>query len=237
MIDVRQVSHDFNGRWALKNVSFTLEKGEFLFLLGPSGAGKTSLLRLLIAALTLQRGSISVAGYNLNKIRSRTIPLLRRDVSIVFQDFKILPQRTVYHNIAMALEARCMAPRVIERRVRAVARSLHMEDLLDIPCGHLSGGEQQRTAIARSIAVNPQLLLADEPTGNLDNTLAMRLMEVFGQFHSFGTTIILATHNPQLLKAHPKARVLHLKEGQVTAANWPGGRQYRARPAMNGDEE
>jgi len=141
----------------------------------------------------------------------------------VFQDFKIIPERSVYDNVALTLEVRCPPRRLSNKRVRAVLHSLHLDEHADIPCGQLSGGEQQRVAIARSIVVNPQVLLADEPTGNLDQNLALRLMDVFKQFHAYGTTIVLATHNRQLIQAHPQAKVLQLKGGEHLSANWPGG--------------
>jgi cell division transport system ATP-binding protein len=224
MLDARHLSYNFGAHWALKNVGFALDKGDFLFLFGPSGAGKTTLLRLLHGSMPLIRGQATVAGFNLGKLRRREIPLLRRQVSVVFQDFKILPQRTVTQNVALALEVRGMAGTHVARRVRAVLRSLHLEGKADAKCGELSGGEQQRVAIARSIVVNPQLLLADEPTGNLDRDLAFRLMAVFSQFHTFGTTVILATHNRELLSCIQGAKVLCLEDGMVRDANWPGGR-------------
>ncbi|MGE4299717.1 MAG: cell division ATP-binding protein FtsE [Desulfovibrionaceae bacterium] len=230
MLKVKHLSHTFGEQWALKNVSFSLDKGDFLFLSGPSGAGKTTLLRLLYASLPLSRGMAQVAGFNLKVITPRQIPLLRRQVSVVFQDFKVLPHRTVFANVALALEVRGMQRMHVERRVRAVLRSMELEDKEQRLCGELSGGEQQRVAIARAIVVNPQLLLADEPTGNLDMDLSLHLMEVFKQFHTFGTTVILATHSRDLMAAVPDARILRLDAGQVTDANWPGGKQSQTTP-------
>ncbi len=221
MLQVKHVSHNFGSHWALKNVSFSLGKGEFLFLSGPSGAGKTTLLRLLYGSLPLQRGKASIAGFDLNSLRRRQRPLLRRQVSVVFQDFKILLHRTAAQNVALALEVRSMPRQHIARRVRAVLRSLQLDDKAQTLCRELSGGEQQRVAIARSIVVNPQVLLADEPTGNLDGELSMRLMEVFKQFHTYGATIIVATHNRDLLRCMPHAKVLRLVDGEVTRANFP----------------
>jgi cell division transport system ATP-binding protein len=225
MIKVSRLSHNFGRHWALKDVSFSLDKGDFLFVFGPSGAGKTSLLRLLHAALPLQRGAAMVAGYDLKKIRTREVPLLRRQVGVVFQDFKILPERSVFANVALPLEVRGAPAERIERRVRAVLRSLDLDDKQDCACARLSGGEQQRVAIARSVVVNPQLILADEPTGNLDRDLSFRLMEVFRQFHTFGTTVVLATHDRELVESFPGARAIMLRGGRVVGANWPGGEQ------------
>lgn len=221
MIHLRHVSHNFGGHWALKNISLDLGKGEFLFLVGPSGAGKTTLLRILHRALAPQRGQAKVCGFDLQALKPRHTPLLRREVSVVFQDFKILPGRTVFANVALALEVRHMPRPLLERRVRAVLRSLDLESKTHIPCAELSGGEQQRVAIARAVVVGPQLLLADEPTGNLDRELAMRLMSIFLQFHAHGTTIVLATHNQELLACLPEAKILHIEDGSIVWANWP----------------
>lgn len=222
MLKVQHLSHNFGSHWALKNCSFQLDKGDFLFLSGPSGAGKTTLLRLLYASLPVQSGNVEVAGFNLNRLKNRQIPLLRRQVSVVFQDFKILPHRTVYDNVAIALEVRCLPPLHIDRRVKAVVRGLGLENRIGVLCSELSGGEQQRVAVARSIVVNPQILLADEPTGNLDPELSLRMMDIFKQFHTYGTTVVLATHSPELIAQHPKAKLLRLDDGQITEANWPG---------------
>ncbi len=222
MLDAQHLSYNFGSHWALKNISFRLEKGDFLFLCGPSGAGKTTLLRILYGALPLYRGALNVAGFDLRTLTRRQLPALRRQVSVVFQDFKILPHRTVFDNIAIALEVRCLQRLHIERRVRAVARGLKLENRLHTPCGELSGGEQQRVAVARAVVVNPQVLLADEPTGNLDPELALRMLDIFRQFHAYGTTVIMATHNKDLVARHPGARALRLDEGKITYANWAG---------------
>lgn len=221
MISLRHVSHNFGGHWALKNISLDLGKGEFLFLVGSSGAGKTTLLRILHGAIALQRGQATVCGFDLQAIKPGSIPMLRREVSVVFQDFKILPRRTVFANVALALEVRNMSRPLLERRVRAVLRGLDLEAKAHLPCAELSGGEQQRVAVARAVVVGPQLLLADEPTGNLDRELAMRLMSLFLQFHAHGSTIILATHNQELLTCLPEAKILHIEDGSIAWANWP----------------
>lgn len=222
MLNVTNLSHNFGPYWALKNCSFSLKKGEFLFLTGSSGAGKTTLLRLLYASLPVMRGNVNVAGYNLKSLPPRQIPNLRRQVSVVFQDFKILPYRTVFQNVAMALEVRGFNKVHIERRVRAVVRGLGLEPRINMLCGELSGGEQQRVAVARSVVVNPKILLADEPTGNLDEELAARMMGIFKQFHMHGTTVVVATHNNDLVRMHPEARQLRLEHGKIAAANWRG---------------
>jgi len=227
MIQVRHLSHNFGPHWALKDCTFSLEKGEFVFLSGPSGAGKTTLLRLLYAGLPLQRGEAQVAGMNLKRLSPVKVPLLRRQVGVVFQDFKILPERSVQQNIALPLEIRGLAAQHIERRVRAVSRALGLDGRLKLRCGELSGGEQQRVAIARAFVVNPKVLLADEPTGNLDPELSFRLMELFKQFQAYGATVLFATHSTELMGRHPGAYVMRIEDGMITEANWPGARVFR----------
>lgn len=227
MLKLSHVSYNFGSHWALKDCSLTLNKGDFLFLSGPSGAGKTTLLRLLYASLPVQRGQILVAGFNLNTLKAREVPMLRRQVSVVFQDFKVLPHRTVFENVALALEVRGVPAPMVRRRVRAVLRGLGLEKCMDTPAGSISGGEQQRVAVARSVVVNPQVLLADEPTGNLDPDLSMRLMDLFMQFNAYGTTVIVATHSRALIERNPAAKILFLEDGKITYANWPGARIFR----------
>jgi cell division transport system ATP-binding protein len=218
IVDLQHLSYSFGDSWALQNISFSMAPGEFLFLTGPSGAGKTTLLRLLYGALPLERGAALVAGFSLKHLAPAKLPLLRREVSVVFQDFRIMPKRSVYENVAIALEVRGMPRQLIERRVRAVLRGLSLERKSAAPAEALSGGEQQRVAIARAIVVNPKILLADEPTGNLDPRLSLRIMELFFHFNRHGTTIILATHNPELIASLPKARVVALRNGQMIEA-------------------
>ncbi|XXJ21658.1 cell division ATP-binding protein FtsE [Desulfovibrio caledoniensis] len=215
MVNVERLSYNFGSYWALKDISFTLGKGEFLFLTGHSGAGKTTLLRLLYGALPVNRGRASVAGFQLNNLKKRDIPRLRRKVGVVFQDFKILPERTVFDNVAMALEVRGMPRTHLERRVRAIIRALGLETKSYSLCERLSGGEQQRVAICRSMVANPELILADEPTGNLDVDLTLHLMEIFKQFHTYGTSVIMATHSTEVLECVPGARILHLQDGRI----------------------
>ncbi len=221
MLVIRHLSHNFGRHWTLKNISFSLNKGDFLFLSGPSGAGKTTLLKLLYAALPVQRGQVQLAGFNLNALDYATVPMLRRQVSVVFQDFKILPDHNVYENVALPLEVRGLPRAAIDRRVHAVCRGLGLENRIFTACGSLSGGEQQRVAVARAVVVNPQVLLADEPTGNLDPDLSQRLMDLFMQFHAHGTTVILATHSREIAARNPSAKMLRLENGMITWANWP----------------
>ncbi|NDV19942.1 cell division ATP-binding protein FtsE [Pseudodesulfovibrio sp. JC047] len=221
MVNVEHLSYNFGAYWALKDISFSLDKGEFLFLTGHSGAGKTTLLRLLYGALPMTRGRASVAGFQLNALKKRHIPQLRRKVGVVFQDFKILLDRTVFDNVAMALEVRGMPRTHLERRVRAIIRAMGLETKSYSICERLSGGEQQRVAIARSMVANPELILADEPTGNLDIELTMHLMEIFKQFNTYGTSVIMATHSHKVLECVPNARILHLHDGHLMDVSKP----------------
>lgn len=213
MITIKRLSYSFGKHLALKDITFSMNQGEFVFLCGPSGAGKTTLMRILHGALPVQRGKVEVAGYQLNALPERRKHLLRRDVSVVFQDFKILTRQTVFANVALPLQVRGVSQHIIEKRVRAVLRSLHLDQKADIFCEELSGGEQQRVAVARAIVVKPKLLLADEPTGNLDRDLAMRMMDIFQQFHKFGTSIMIATHNQEILERMCQARIVAIEEG------------------------
>mgnify|MGYP000480613835 CR=1 FL=1 len=221
MVELKHLSYNFGSHWALKDINLSVGKGEFLFLTGHSGAGKTTLLRLLYGALPVSRGRATVAGFDLHRLKRRYVPQLRRRVGVVFQDFKILPRRTVFDNVAMALEVRGMARSPLERRVRAIIRAMGLETKSYTQCERLSGGEQQRVAIARSMVSNPELILADEPTGNLDFGLTMHLMKIFKQFHTYGTSVIMATHSREVLEAVPEARVLHLENGRIHDLNKP----------------
>lgn len=215
MIRLNRLSYNFGSTWAIKDITLDVAKGEFVFLTGHSGAGKTTLMRILYGALPVTRGQATVAGFDLHNLKKKHIPDLRREVGIVFQDFKILTNRTVFENIALALIVRRMPKSTINKRVRAIIRALGLEKKTYSICERLSGGEQQRVAIARSMVVNPKLILADEPTGNLDFDLSMHLMDIFRQFNTHGTTIVMATHSREILQTIPDARIVHLDGGSI----------------------
>ncbi|SNR88340.1 cell division ATP-binding protein FtsE [Humidesulfovibrio mexicanus] len=216
MVHLDHVNCTLGGSQALVDVSLHVARGEFVFLTGPSGAGKTTLLRVLYGDLKPTSGAATVAGVDLMRLKASGLPGLRRKVAVVFQDFKVLPERSVFDNIALALEVRGVPKASIDRRVRAVIRALDLEERSYAPCRELSGGEQQRVAIARSMVVNPELILADEPTGNLDADLARHLIELFKQFNTYGTTIIMATHNREVLAWAPEARQAHIERGRMS---------------------
>lgn len=227
MISVQSLSYSFGSHWALKDISFSLHEGEFLFLVGPSGAGKTTLMRMLHGALPVSRGRVMVAGMNLAKLPARRLHRLRRQVGVVFQDFKVLSTRTVFDNVALPLRVQGQKNHIVQRRVRAVLRSLELDTKARFRCEELSGGEQQRVAVARAVVVKPKILLADEPTGNLDPDLGRRLMNVFRQFHKHGTTIVFATHNRDILASTPEAKILCLRDGAMLSPENPAAIELR----------
>jgi len=202
---------------ALANISFKIERGEFVFVTGPSGAGKTTLLKLIIRAERPDQGEIVVNKRNVARLRNSQIPALRREIGFVFQDFKLLNNKTVYDNIALVLRALGHNKREIPKRVRQVLRVVGLEDwvLKQSPL-KLSGGEQQRVAIARALLNTPAIILADEPTGNLDPELTVEIMDLLGKVNTLGTTVVVATHNTSLVAQYNK-RTIPLHRGQVAA--------------------
>lgn len=209
-----------SGRDALAGVSFELKKGEMAFLTGPSGAGKSTLLKLVALIERPTRGTVLVNRQNTSRIRRRQIPYFRRRIGIVFQDHKLLPDRTIFDNVALPLVIAALRRRDIERRVRA---ALDQVGLLgrerSLPLA-LSAGEQQRVGIARAVASRPDLVIADEPTGNLDPDLSLEIMQLFGRFNDVGVTILIATHDLELIERLEHRR-LRLEGGKI-AAGWNG---------------
>ena len=199
---------------ALRNVDIKINKGEFIFLTGPSGAGKTTLFRLLSAADRPTSGSIEVAGFGLDHISDKNIPYYRRQIGVVFQDFRLLKDRTVFENVALPLEIHGESPTQIDRRVREVLAEVGLTDKLDSRPEHLSGGEQQRVSIARAIVHRPGVLIADEPTGNLDPKLSEEIFDMFERINKLGTTIFVATHDHDLVQRRQK-RTLEINQGQI----------------------
>jgi cell division transport system ATP-binding protein len=199
---------------ALEDVTFRVEAGEFVILTGPSGAGKTTLLRLLYAAEWPERGHIVVNGRNLIRLPRRRIPEFRRSLGIVFQDFKLLPTKTAFENVAFAQRVLAFPEREVRRRVTEVLKRVGIVHRKDALPQQLSGGEQQRVALARALVNEPALVLADEPTGNLDDALARDIMALFYELNADGTTIFIATHDRQLVASAP-GRVLTLDRGRL----------------------
>jgi len=207
---------------AVKDVSLQINKGEFIYITGASGAGKTTLLRMLYAAEKPTKGQILVDGQNISRIRSRQIPFLRRKIGVVFQDFKLLQSRTVYENVAFALEAQGKKRYEVSKKVFQALKEVGLEHRLQRKPLELSGGEQQRIAIARALVVDPLILLADEPSGNLDREVTYEIMDLFKRANARGTTVLLATHDHSLNKLFPR-RVLTLDKGLLIGDQQPAG--------------
>ncbi len=219
MIQLYHVYKTYGGeQYALHDVTLTADKGDFLFITGPSGAGKTTLLKLIFCAEKSTRGQLLVDGINLQRIKRSGIPYLRRKIGVVFQDFKLLGERSVFANVGMALEVTGRPRSYIEKKVRQVLRLVGLDGKEKHLCRRLSGGEQQRVAIARAVAPNPILVLADEPTGNLDDEITMEILELFREINRRGTTVVFATHNRELIGKVPGAKVGMLRKGRLVAA-------------------
>ncbi len=201
-------------RPALQDVSIEVQKGEFVFLTGPSGAGKSTLLKLLFVAEKPTRGQILVNGRNVATLRPSQIPMLRRQVGVVFQDFKLIGNQTVHENVAYALHVVGLPEREIRKRVYQVLKGVGLFHKANVLPPKLSGGEQQRVAIARALVNDPVLLLADEPTGNLDAEITREIMTLLEEANARGTTVVVATHDQALIERYQK-RVVHLKSGLV----------------------
>jgi len=215
-IQIYHVSKSYSaGSFALRDVSLRFAKGEFVFLTGPSGAGKTTLLRLLFAAEQPSEGQIVVLGRNIARLGAPAIPALRRRVGVVFQDFKLLQRRTVEENVALALEVVGTPPRVARAKVFAILKQLGLQHRRYHHPLSLSGGEQQRVALARALVNEPEILLADEPTGNLDPGLTLEIMDLIASAATRGTTVIVATHQLEIVRRYGK-RAVRLEAGCVT---------------------
>ncbi len=199
---------------ALTNINLKIERGEFVFLTGPSGAGKTTLLRLLYGALTPTRGQVLIDGQNVSRMAASQIPLLRRSVGVVFQDFKLLPARTVFENVAITLEVLGWGRADIGKKVMHVLKQMGMESKLNLTPQRLSGGEQQRVALARALVNDPKVLLADEPTGNLDDANKNQILNIFKEANVRGTTVVVATHDRRLIDQSHK-RLITLCKGEI----------------------
>jgi len=199
---------------ALEDISLSVPYGEMLFVTGMSGAGKTTLLKLICGMEHPDKGLVEVSGRNLTQIKDKEIPKFRQQIGMAYQDFKLLPDRTVTQNIAMAMEVSYQNIRTIKRRVTELLQKLRLEHKHDSLAGKLSRGEQQRVAIARSVANSPSLILADEPTGNLDSRTTRLVMDLFEQCNNAGATVIIATHDEAIYKKSSH-RVLELHGGTI----------------------
>ena len=223
MIEFKDVTKEYSkGIAALNGVNLKIEKGEFAFIVGDSGSGKSTLIRLLLKALDPTSGSIIVNGQNLNRLKHRKIPQYRRHLGVVFQDFRLLKDRNIYENIAFALRVTETSPRIIKQKVPAALSLVGLAQKYKAFPKELSGGEQQRVAIARAIVNEPAILLADEPTGNLDPTNSWEIMKLLEEANERGTTVLVVTHNQEIVN-EMKKRVITMKKGVIVSDEQKGG--------------
>ena len=208
------VHKNYGAKKALVNTTLDISKNELLFISGPSGAGKTTLLKLLYLGEKASEGQVLIEGINLSRISHKRIPLLRRKFGVIFQDYKLIATKTVFDNVAVVLEATGKKRRFIEKKVKSILRTVGMEESLHSFPPSLSGGEQQRIAVARAVVGDPKIILADEPTGNLDEVSADIILELLKRFHTRGATVIIATHDKELIRK-TGGRVIHLNQGYM----------------------
>ena len=214
IIRLFHVHKNYGAKKALANITLDISKNELLFISGPSGAGKTTLLKLLYLGEKVSEGQVLIEGINLSRISRNRIPFLRRKFGIIFQDYKLIPTKTVFDNVAIVLEATGKKRRFIEKKVKSILRTVGMEEALHSLPPSLSGGEQQRIAFARAVVGDPKIILADEPTGNLDEVSADTILELLKRFHTRGATVIIATHDKELIRK-TGGRVIHLNQGYL----------------------
>ncbi|WP_333653893.1 cell division ATP-binding protein FtsE [Dissulfurispira sp.] len=214
MIAFQNVSKYYEHQSVLRNITFSVRKGEMAFLTGPSGAGKSTLLKLMYLAEWPDEGDIVIGDFHLQSLKTPQIPRLRRSIGVVFQDFKLINNLTVFDNVAMALRIRGVGEKEIKNLVSGALKKVHLRHLSDSYPRSLSGGEQQRVVIARAIVTEPLVLLADEPTGNLDPNTSIDIIKLFEEINFQGTTILIATHNRELFR-NTGRRVLKLDSGNL----------------------
>lgn len=203
-----------NGVVALANVTLTITKGEFVFLVGPSGAGKSTFMKMIVRKELPTEGTVIVGRRNVQQLKAKEIPYFRRNIGVIYQDYKLLPNKTVFENIAFALEVTESNPRDIRRQVPQVLELVGLTDRANLRPSELSGGEQQRVSLARAIVNRPLLLLADEPTGNLDPDTSWGIMDLLLEINKRGTTVVMATHNRDIVN-RMRRRVIGLDAGRV----------------------
>jgi cell division transport system ATP-binding protein len=224
IIRMFHVYRSYGNKQALADITLDISKNELVFISGPSGAGKTTLLRLLYLAETVTDGQVLVDGINLARIPHKRIPFLRRKFGIIFQDYKLIPTKTIFDNVALVLEAAGKKPSYIHKKVKSVLRLVDMEDKSNAYPPTLSGGEQQRVAVARAVVGDPAIVVADEPTGSLDDQSASIIMELLKDIHIRGATVIVATHDKELIRKMG-GRVVLLKQGRIDTISY-SDKQY-----------
>jgi len=215
MIDFKNVKkHYSNGTIALDGVDLHIDDGEFVFIVGHSGAGKTTMMKLLLREEAATSGTITVGDYELTGIKNNQIPYYRRNLGVVFQDFRLFPNKTVYENVAFAMQVVGTPRAMIKRRVPAILTTVNLADKMQCFPRELSGGEQQRVALARALANNPKMIIADEPTGNIDPKMSIEIMNLLMKINKLGKTVIVVTHEKNLVDYY-KQRVVVLKDGKI----------------------
>lgn len=216
MIEFSDVSKKYSSRspWALRHVNFKVEDGEFVFIIGESGSGKSTLIKLLTCEERTTEGQVLIDGYNINTMKRRIVPYLRRNIGMVFQDFRLIPSKTIYENVAFALDILGVPPKTVRRQVSMVLSTVGLKAREKAKPDELSGGEQQRVGIARAMVNNPALLLADEPTGNLDPANSESIMALLEEINRNGTTVVVCTHDRSLVNRMQK-RVIEISDGSL----------------------
>lgn len=215
MIRLKDVEKTYeNGTEALQGISFTIEDGEFVFLVGPSGSGKSTIIKLLTGEVIPTAGRVMVNGFSMSRISDRQIPYMRRTIGVIFQDFRLIPKKTVFDNLSLAMRAVGATPRDIRTRIPYVLELVGLKGMEDRYPDELSGGEQQRVAIARALVNNPSTIVADEPTGNLDPNRSLEIMTLLERINALGTTVVVVTHERDLVN-HFDKRVIMIDRGQV----------------------
>ena len=215
MIRLKDVEKTYeNGTEALQGISFTIEDGEFVFLVGPSGSGKSTIIKLLTGEVIPTAGRVMVNGFSMSRISDRQIPYMRRTIGVIFQDFRLIPKKTVFDNLSLAMRAVGATPRDIRTRIPYVLELVGLKGMEDRYPDELSGGEQQRVAIARALVYNPSTIVADEPTGNLDPNRSLEIMTLLERINALGTTVVVVTHERDLVN-HFDKRVIMIDHGQV----------------------
>lgn len=237
MLEFKNVTKKFGSVTALEDISFTVDDGSFVFITGPSGSGKTTLLRLILKELEPTKGEIILDGKDTSEIANRDIPKLRQKIGVVFQDFKVLYERTVRENVEVALAVLGLPKDEWKKRVDHVLDLIKLSERSDFFPSQLAGGELQRVTMARALVVNPKIILADEPTGNLDWDTSDKLMELFEKISSEGKTVIMATHN-KLVIEKMKKRTIELGEGRIVSdSNSENGKEEKKEEVESGNEE
>lgn len=214
-----------NGAVALHDVNIEIEKGEFVFIVGPSGAGKSTFIRMIFREVLPSKGTLIVNGRDVAALREADVPYLRRGLGIIFQDYRLLPDRTVYENVAFAMQVIEAPRREMQKRVNTVLDLVGLKDKYKCFPSQLSGGEQQRVAIARAIVNSPMVVIADEPTGNLDPETSWEIMEIFKRINKSGTTIVMATHDKTIVDTMKK-RVVAIEDGRIIRDEMKGAYGY-----------